>query len=125
MLTQFVADLKTGKVDFAAFAAEHSEDPGSKLKGGELGWADPENYVPAFRDTLAAMQKGEISQPFRSDFGWHVIQLHDRRTVDATAERKREQVTRLIYNRRFNEESSNFLRELRDEAFVEIVAASE
>ncbi len=71
------------------------------------------------------MKKDEISAPFRSDFGWHVIQLHDRRTVDATAEKKREQVTRLIYNRRYTEESSNFLRELRDQAFIEVLAETE
>jgi peptidyl-prolyl cis-trans isomerase SurA len=125
MLAQFVKDFKAGKADFAKFAIEHSEDPGSKLKGGELGWADPTSYVPAFRDTLATMKKNEISEPFRSDFGWHIIQLHDRRTVDATAEKKREQVTRLIYNRRYNEESSNFMRELRDQAFIEILAETE
>lgn len=124
-LANFVKDYKAGKGDFAAFAREHSEDPGSKLKGGELGWADPGKYVPAFRDTLANMKKGEISEPFRSDFGWHIIELHDRRTVDATAEKKREQVTRLIYNRRYNEESSNFLRELRDQAFIEILEETE
>jgi peptidyl-prolyl cis-trans isomerase SurA len=124
-LANFVKDYKAGKGDFAAFAREHSEDPGSKLKGGELGWADPGKYVPAFRDTIAKMKKGEISEPFRSDFGWHIIELHDRRTVDATAEKKREQVTRLIYNRRYNEESSNFLRELRDQAFIEILAETE
>ena len=124
-LANFAKEYKAGTADFAEFAREHSEDPGSKLKGGELGWADPAKYVPAFRDTLAKMKKGELSEPFRSDFGWHIIELHDRRTVDATAEKKREQVTRLIYNRRYNEESSNFLRELRDQAFIEVLAETE
>lgn len=63
-----------------------------------------------------------MSQPFRTEHGWHIVQLIDRRMVDATAEKKREQVTRMIYNRRFNEESSNFLREIRDEAFIEVLA---
>ena len=125
MLLNFAKDFKAGKADFAEFAQKFSEDPGSKLKGGELGWADPTKYVPAFRDTLAKMEKGAVSEPFRSDFGWHIIQLHDRRTVDATAEKKQEQVTRLIYNRRYNEESTNFLRELRDQAFIEILAETE
>lgn len=120
MLTQFVADLKSGKADFATFAKEHSEDPGSRLKGGDLGWMDPNSFVPEFRNTLAQLADDEISAPFASQFGWHVVQKLGKRTVDATAEKKREQVMRMIYNRRYNEESVNFLRELRDEAFVEV-----
>lgn len=122
MLTKFAADFKAGKADFAAFAKEHSEDPGSRLKGGELGWADPNIFVPEFRDTLKTLQKNQLSEPFRTEHGWHIVQLMDRRTVDATAEKKREQIARMIYNRRFNEESSNFLREIRDEAFIEVLA---
>jgi len=122
MLMKFAVDFKAGKADFAAFAKEHSEDPGSRLKGGELGWADPNVFVPEFRDTLKTLKKDQLSEPFRTEHGWHIVQLMDRRTVDATAEKKREQVTRMIYNRRFNEESSNFLREIRDEAFIEVLA---
>ncbi len=125
LLTQFVADFKAGKADFAAFAQANSEDPGSKLKGGDLGFADPSNFVPEFRDTLIGLKQDEISAPFRTQHGWHVVQLLGRRTVDATADKKRDQVTRMIYNRRFNEESTNFLRELRDEAFIEIVAENQ
>jgi peptidyl-prolyl cis-trans isomerase SurA len=122
MLAKFAVDFKAGKADFASFAKEHSEDPGSRLKGGELGWADPNIFVPEFRDTLKTLKKDQMSQPFRTEHGWHIVQLIDRRMVDATAEKKREQVTRMIYNRRFNEESSNFLREIRDEAFIEVLA---
>ena len=122
MLAKFAVDFKAGKADFAKFAKEHSEDPGSRLKGGELGWADPNVFVPEFRDTLKTLKKDQLSEPFRTEHGWHIVQLMDRRTVDATAEKKREQVTRMIYNRRFNEESSNFLREIRDEAFIEVLA---
>lgn len=121
MLSDFTAQLAAGKADFATFAKEHSEDPGSRLKGGDLGWMDPSAFVPEFRDTLKRLNKGEISKPFASQFGWHVVQLLDRRTVDATAEKKREQVTRMLYNRRYNEESANFVRELRDEAYVEVM----
>lgn len=121
MLSDFTAQLAAGKTDFATFAKEHSEDPGSRLKGGDLGWMDPSAFVPEFRDTLKRLNKGEISKPFASQFGWHVVQLLDRRTVDATAEKKREQVTRMLYNRRYNEESANFVRELRDEAYVEVM----
>lgn len=121
LLAQFASDFAAGKADFAAFAKEHSEDPGSRLKGGDLGWMDPAGFVPEFRDTLKSLKKGEVSKPFTSQFGWHVVQLLDRRTVDATSEKKREQVTRMLYNRRYNEESVNFLRELRDEAYVDLM----
>lgn len=123
-LKQFVVDVKAGKADFAEFASANSEDPGSKLKGGDLGWADPAMYVPAFRDTLNNLQLQEISEPFRTEHGWHVVQLlktccrHDCRE-------KQDQVYRMLFNRRFNEEQANFLRELRDQAFVEVLAETE
>lgn len=122
MLTQMVADLKAGTADFAELAKQHSEDPGSKLRGGELGWNEADVYVPAFRDTLNRLTVNELSEPFRTEHGWHIVQLLDRRTVDATADKKREQVYRMIFNRRYNEESSSFMRELRDDAYIEVLA---
>ncbi|WP_337843119.1 peptidylprolyl isomerase SurA [Rheinheimera sp.] len=124
-LAKFVADFKAGKADFAEFASANSEDPGSKLKGGDLGWADPAMYVPAFRDTLKRLQKDEISEPFRTEHGWHIVQLLDRRTVDMTAEKKQDQVYRMLFNRRFAEEQANFLRELRDQAYIEVLEQAE
>lgn len=122
LLTEIVQQVRAGTADFAEMAKQHSEDPGSKLKGGELGWSEPDAYVSAFRDTLLRLQLDEISEPFRTEHGWHIAQLLDRRMIDATADRKREQVYRMIFNRRFNEESSSFLRELRDEAYIEVMA---
>jgi len=124
-LAKFVEDFKAGKADFGQFATENSEDPGSKLKGGDLGWADPALYVTAFRDTLAHLEKDEISAPFRTEHGWHVVQLLDRRTVDMTAEKKQDQVYRMLFNRRYAEEQTNFLRELRDQAYVEVLDEAE
>lgn len=120
-LARFTREFRNGEADFATFAREHSEDPGSRNNGGDLGWADPEMYVPEFRDTLNRLELNELSEPFRTEHGWHIVQLLDRRSVDATIENQREQIYRMIFNRRFNEETSNFLRELRDEAYVEIV----
>ena len=122
LLLDILQKVQAGEADFAEMAKQHSEDPGSKLNGGELGWSEPDVYVPAFRDTLNRLQLNEISEPFRTEHGWHIAQLLDRRTVDATADRKREQVYRMIFNRRFNEESTSFLRELRDEAYIEVLA---
>lgn len=121
MLTEFVQKLRAGEADFAELAKKHSEDPGSKLNGGDLGWSEPQIFVPAFRDTLNRLEKGEISEPFRTEHGWHIAQVLDKRTVDATADKKREQVYRMIFNRRFNEESTNFLRQLRNDAHIEVM----
>lgn len=122
MLADMVTKLRAGEADFAELAKQHSEDPGSKLNGGELGWNEAEVYVPAFRDTLNRLQVDELSEPFRTEHGWHIAQLLERRTVDATADKKRDQVYRMIFNRRFNEESASFMRELRDDAYIEVLA---
>lgn len=122
LLSDMVKKVRAGEADFAELAKQHSEDPGSKLKGGELGWNEPSVYVPAFRDTLNRLEINEISEPFRTEHGWHITQLLERRTVDATADKKRDQVYRMIFNRRFNEESTSFLRELRDDAYIEVLA---
>ena len=122
MLTDFAQKVRAGEADFAELAKQHSEDPGSKLNGGDLGWSEPAVFVPAFRDTLNRLEKNEISEPFRTEHGWHIAQVLDKRTVDATADKKREQVYRMLFNRRYNEEMNNFLRELRTEAHVEVLA---
>ena len=106
-----------------SLAKEYSEDPGSALRGGELGWSDPQNYVPAFRDALAQLEPGEYSEPVRSVHGWHLIQLIERRVDDATEKRKEEKAYQLIFNRKFAEETENWLREMRDAAYVEVVDA--
>ena len=90
MLATFKQQLINGEADFAELAKEHSEDPGSALRGGELGWTDPNNYVPAFRDALAQLEPGEYSDPVRSVHGWHLVLLIDRRFDDATDKRKEE-----------------------------------
>ncbi|MDX5406151.1 MAG: peptidylprolyl isomerase SurA [Chromatiaceae bacterium] len=122
MLADFAAKVRAGEADFAELAKQHSEDPGSKLNGGELGWSEPSIFVPAFRDTLNRLAIDEISEPFRTEHGWHIAQVLDKRTVDATADKKREQVYRMIFNRRYNEEATNFQRELRAEAHIEVLA---
>lgn len=120
MLADFVTKLRAGEADFAELAKQHSEDPGSKLNGGELGWSEPEVFVPAFRDTLNRLAVNEISEPFRTEHGWHIAQVLEKRTVDATADKKRQQVYRMIFNRRYSEEATNFLRELRNDAHIEV-----
>ncbi|GEA12339.1 peptidylprolyl isomerase SurA [Alteromonas sp. KUL49] len=121
MLAEFRVQIENGEAEFADLAKEHSEDPGSSLRGGELGWTDPNNYVPAFKDALAQLEPGEFSDPVRSVHGWHLIQLIDRRVDDATDKRKADKAYQLIYNRKFAEETENWLREMRDAAYIEVL----
>lgn len=124
MLTEFKQQVLAGEVEFAELAKEHSEDPGSALRGGELGWADPSIYVPAFRDALANLEKDEIGDPFRSQHGWHLVQLIDKRVDDATDKRKEDKAHQLLFNRKFNEETDAWLREMRDTAYIEVLDES-
>ncbi|WP_420935030.1 peptidylprolyl isomerase SurA [Alteromonas sp. A081] len=121
MLAGFKEDVIAGEAEFEELAKEYSEDPGSALRGGELGWSNPDNYVPAFKDALANLEPGEFSEPVRSVHGWHLIQLIERRIDDATDKRKEEKAYQLIFNRKFAEETENWLREMRDAAYVEVI----
>ena len=106
--------------DFAKMAKEHSEDIGSMLAGGDLGWSSPGQFVPEFEKTLSESDIGEISAPFRSEFGWHILQLLERRDEDVTDAMIRNRARNIITGRRFEDELQVWLRELRDDAFVEI-----
>lgn len=121
MLNEFRQQVLDGEADFAELAKQHSADPGSAIKGGELGWADPNMYVPAFRNTLANLKKDQFSYAFRSTHGWHLVQLLDRRIDDATEKRKEEKASQLLYNRKFAEESEAWLKEMRDSAYIELL----
>jgi peptidyl-prolyl cis-trans isomerase SurA len=106
--------------DFSEMAREHSEDVGSMLSGGDLGWSLPGKFVPAFEAAMDSTDVGDISEPFRSQFGWHILQVEDRRQQDMSDTVKRNQARNLLRSRRFEEERINWLREIRDEAFVDI-----
>ncbi|MCF1438974.1 MAG: peptidylprolyl isomerase, partial [Shewanella sp.] len=120
MLEKFVKEIREGKADFADLARQYSEDPGSAVKGGELGWAQPSLYVPAFASTLKALKVGEISEPFRSSHGWHIVQLEDRRKTDATDRFNTNRAQQLIFRRKFNEELQSWLDEMRADAYIHV-----
>ncbi|MDP5032338.1 MAG: peptidylprolyl isomerase SurA [Paraglaciecola sp.] len=125
MLKDFRAKILSGEADFATLAKEHSADPGSALKGGELGWADPNVYVPEFKDTLNKLDINEISQPVRSVHGWHLMQLLDKRVGDATEKLKEDKAYQLLFQRKFSEETDAWLREIRASAYIEVLAKKE
>lgn len=106
--------------DFCALAAEHSEDPGSALNCGDLGWSTGEQFVEAFVEAMNATPTGELSEPFASSYGWHVIEVLDRRTEDMGEETRRNMAVQILHQRRFEEELQKWLKEIRDEAFVEV-----
>ena len=106
--------------DFAALASVTSEDPGSASRGGDLGWTSPGTFDPAFEEVLTKLQPDEISEPFRTQFGWHIVQLLGRRTYDQSDELRRQRVVTALRESKVDEETELWLRRLRDEAYVEI-----
>jgi peptidyl-prolyl cis-trans isomerase SurA len=106
--------------DFGALARAYSEDPGSALAGGELGWSDPGQFAPEFTAMIAATPEHQLSPPFRTEFGWHMLEVEGHRRQDMSAEARRNLAIRILHSRRFDEELQEWLREIRDEAFVEI-----
>lgn len=105
--------------DFSELARAHSEDPGSASKGGELGWTAPSVFAPAFREVTESIPIKEISEPFKSRFGWHILQVMDKREHDNSDEARRSQARDFIRQRKISEETELWLRQLRDESYVE------
>jgi peptidyl-prolyl cis-trans isomerase SurA len=118
-LLDIKARVEAGE-DFAALAREYSEDIGSASEGGDLGWTSPGQMVPEFENMMASTETGEISEPVRSQFGWHIIEVLDRREKDMTNEMRRAQVQEFLHQRKYQEELDAWLRMIRDEAFVDI-----
>jgi peptidyl-prolyl cis-trans isomerase SurA len=106
--------------DFAGLARAHSDDKGSALKGGELGWVEPGSLVKPFEDAMAKLRVNEVSDPVQSQFGWHLIQVLDRKDKDNASEHKKNLVKEAIRKRKIEEETELWLRRLRDEAYIEI-----
>lgn len=107
--------------DFAALAEKYSQDPGSKNNGGDLGWATEGTFVPRFTEVMNTLKNNQISEPFKSQFGWHVIQVLDRRKQDETEQRIRQKAEMEIQNRKADEELQLWLRRTRDEAYVDFI----
>jgi peptidyl-prolyl cis-trans isomerase SurA len=106
--------------DFAKLAKEFSDDPGSKVSGGDLNWVNDGDMVPAFEKVMKKTKKDQISKPFKSRFGWHILQVTDYRNKDMGQEVQRNQARQLLYTRRFEEELPIWLRQIRTEAYVEV-----
>jgi len=106
--------------DFAVLAKTLSEDPGSGAEGGDLGWTAPGTFVPEFDAVLASLRENEISEPIRTQFGWHIVQLLGKRQYDSTDELRRQRAFLQLRGSKVDEETELWLRRLRDEAYVDI-----
>jgi peptidyl-prolyl cis-trans isomerase SurA len=105
--------------DFGAIAQALSEDPASAAEQGDLGWVAPGVFVPEFEQRLATLEVGDISEPFRTRFGWHIAEVTDKRTYDTTEEIKEQRCAEQIRNSKVEEQQELWLRQIRDQAFVE------
>ncbi len=106
--------------DFDTLARSNSDDKASAIKGGDLGWSTPGNLVPAFEEQMDGLELGEISEPFKTEFGWHIVQVLERREHDASDEVRRDQARRAVRDEKAEEALEAYLRKLRDEAYIEL-----
>jgi peptidyl-prolyl cis-trans isomerase SurA len=117
-LAKFRERIEKGE-SFAGIASTASEDPGSAPDGGDLGWSGPGTFVPEFDKAIADLKDNEISEPFKTRYGWHVVQMLGTRTYDSTDDVRRQKAFAAIRESKADEETELWLRRLRDEAFVE------
>jgi peptidyl-prolyl cis-trans isomerase SurA len=108
-----------GGESFDELARSHSQDTGSAIKGGDLGWISPGQTVPKFEQAMNSLAVNQVSEPVQSRYGWHLIQVLERRRQDNTEEFKRTKAREYLMQQRIEEETEAFIRRLRDEAYVE------
>lgn len=123
-LQGFRDQIRAKTADFADLAKKFSED-GSAASGGELGWMSPGDLVPEFEQAMNRLQIGEVSNPVKSEFGWHLIQVMDRREGQLTIEKQRQFARAAIRERKYEQAYQDWIRELRDSATVKILNADD
>lgn len=106
--------------DFAELARANSSDATSAAEGGDLGWVNPGDLVPRFEEAMAELSPGQVSEPFKTRFGWHIVQVLERRRHDNSSEAQRAAAREALARRRSDEEWEQWLRQLRDESYVEM-----
>jgi len=119
LMDQIISQLNDG-ADFSELARKFSDDPGSALKGGDLGWTLPGVMVPEFDAVMRDTAIGEVSNKFKSQYGWHILYVVDRRSKDLAEENARRLARIEIAKTKYDDELNNWLQELRDNSYVEI-----
>ncbi|HEY7928608.1 MAG TPA: peptidylprolyl isomerase [Steroidobacteraceae bacterium] len=117
-LSHMREQVLSGKEDFAVLARTSSQDPGSAVNGGDLGWSELSAFDPTFSAVAATLKDGEISQPFHTQFGWHIVQMLGRRDFDNTKDAERERAFDALRNSRIDEATEQWLQQLKDGAYV-------
>ncbi|WP_135384566.1 peptidylprolyl isomerase SurA [Vibrio tasmaniensis] len=120
-LEEITRRVNAGEASFGDLAQQYSQDPGSAVQDGELGYQTPDLYVPEFKHQVETLPEGKISAPFKTVHGWHIVEVLDRREVDRTDSALKNKAYQILFNRKFNEEVGAWLQEVRASAFVEVV----
>ena len=119
LITELKKRIQAGE-SFADLASEYSDDPGSKQEGGNLGWAGEGVYDDEFERQMIKSNLNELTDPFLSQFGWHILEVMGTRVEDKTKEKIEDRAFFFLFNRKFEEELETDLQELRADAFIEI-----
>lgn len=118
-LSQRLYDRINKGESFAELAKSYSEDPGSALNGGDLNWVTADSLAPEFAEVMTSIPEKQVSVPFQSQYGWHILQVTGEREVDMTDDMREQQARNLIQSRKYEEELQSWLSKIRDEAYVE------
>jgi peptidyl-prolyl cis-trans isomerase SurA len=119
-LTRWREQIVSGKEEFGVIAKTYSQDTASAVSGGDLGWTEASAFVPEFSAVVAGLKEHEISPPFRTQYGWHIVQLLGHRDFDNTNEAARERAYEAMRDSRVEEATELWLQQIRDEAYVEM-----
>lgn len=119
LIRDIQSELEDG-AEFSELASEHSDDPGTVSEGGELGWVGPGEMVPDFEETMMDTGVGETSSPFRSQFGWHILKVEDKRVAEQSDEIRRNEARQALQQRQYELELQNWLSQIREEAYVDV-----
>ncbi|HEX2791225.1 MAG TPA: peptidylprolyl isomerase [Steroidobacteraceae bacterium] len=119
-LARWREQIVSGKEEFGVIAKTYSQDSASAVSGGDLGWSESSVFVPEFSGVVASLKQDEISQPFRTQYGWHIVQLLGHRDFDNTNEAARERAYEAMRDSRVEEATELWLQQIRDEAYVEL-----
>ena len=120
-LNDIAQQIKSGAITFEQAAKKYSEDPGSAIRGGNLGYAAAETYDPGFAQGLQSLRVGQLSQPIKSSYGWHLILLNDIKVDRDSLDAYKEKANSILFEREFSEAVVNWERSIREMAYIHVI----